>query len=128
MSSYSYEDSELRNRQKANASRLLDLGSAASDSESTFLQPVVTGSGIGGGGFLKRALIAGGAAGDHTVEAIKSGDELVEVLHFVGAGVALTDIVDLTSEFSVATGLVTNALGTDTTDDKLLILWIKKTV
>ncbi len=128
MSSYSYEDAALRTRQKADAARLLDLGSAASDSESAFLQPIVVGSGIGGGGFLKKALIAGGAAGDRTVTAIKADDELVQVLQFVGAGVALTDIVDLTSEFTVATGKINNTAGTATTGDKLLVLWIKKTL
>jgi hypothetical protein len=128
MSSYTYEDAALRTRQKADTARLLDLGSAAGDSESAFLQPIVAGSGIGGGGFLKKALIAGGAAGDRTVTGIKSGDELVQVLQFVGAGVALTDIVDLTSEFTAATGKINNSGGTATTGDKLLVLWIKKTV
>lgn len=128
MSSYSYEDSALRARQKAEATRLLDLGSAASDPESTFLQPVVLGSGIGGGGFLKKALIAGGAAGDHMVSAINAADELVEVLQFVGAGVAVTNIVDLTSEFTASNGKINNAAGTVTTGDKLLVLWIKKTL
>jgi hypothetical protein len=128
MSSYTYEDSALRARQKAEAARLLDLGSASADPESAFLQPIVAGSGIGGGGFLKKALIAGGAAGDHTVGAINTGDELVQVLQFVGAGVALTDIVDLTSEFTASTAKINNAAGTATTGDKLLVLWIKKTL
>ena len=128
MSSYFYEDSALRTRQKAEATRLLDLGSAAGDSESTFLQPIVAGSGIGGGGFLKKALIAGGAAGDHTVSAINAADELVEVLQFVGAGVAVTNIVDLTSEFTASAGKINNSAGTATTGDKLLVLWIKKTL
>ena len=128
MSSYSYEDSALRARQKAEATRLLDLGSAADDSESAFLQPIVAGSGIGGGGFLKKALIAGGAAGDHTVGAINAADELVEVLQFVGAGVAVTNIVDLTSEFTASNGKINNTAGTASTGDKLLVLWIKKTL
>ena len=128
MSSYSYEDSALRARQKAEAARLLDLGSAASDPESAFLQPIVAGSGIGCGGFLKKALIAGGAAGDHTVSAIKADDERVQVLQFVGAGVAITDIVDLTSEFTLGAVKINNSAGTATTGDKLLVLWIKKTL
>ena len=128
MSSYSYEDSALRARQKAETARLLDLGSAASDPESAFLQPIVAGSGIGGGGFLKKALIVGGAAGDRTVSAINAGDELVVVLQFVGAGVAITNVVDLTSEFTPGNGKINNAAGTSSTGDKLLVLWIKKTL
>ncbi|MFO1126369.1 MAG: hypothetical protein U1E25_14570 [Methylocystis sp.] len=36
-------------------------------------------------------------AGDITVSGIKTGDELNEVLRFIGAGTAVTDVTDLTS-------------------------------
>lgn len=94
-----------------------------------FLQPVVAGAGIGAGGFAKHALAAGGAAGAHTATGIKAGDHIDEVLYFIGAGVAVTDIADITSEFSITgNNAVTNASGTDTTGGKLVIRWTKLTV
>ena len=62
------------------------------------------------------------------MSAIKADDELVQVLQFVGAGVAITDIVDLTSEFTLGAVKINNSAGTATTGDKLLVLWIKKTL
>lgn len=93
----------------------------------TALQPVVAGVGIGGGGFAKHALIAGAAAGAHTVTGIKVGDELNEVMYFVGAGVAVTDVADLTAEFVVTADTITNTAGTDTTGGKLAVRWTKLT-
>lgn len=72
---------------------------------------------------LKRAVVTGGAAGDMTLAAIAATDTLVAVLLFVGAGVAVTDIVDLTSEFTVAAGKINNTGGTATTGGKLLVLY-----
>ena len=72
---------------------------------------------------LKRAVLTGGAAGDHTLAAIAVGDTLVAVIRHVGAGVAVTDIEDLTAEFTVAAGKITNVGGTNTTGDKLLVLY-----
>ena len=72
---------------------------------------------------LTSAVIAGGAAGDHTLSAIVVGDALVSVIRCIGAGVAVTDITDITGEFTVGAGKINNAAGTDTTGDKLLVLY-----
>jgi hypothetical protein len=80
------------------------------------------------GGFSKHALVAGAAAGDVTVAAIKAGDELNLVLRLIGAGTAITDVSDLTSQFTVtANGKINNTAGTASTGDKLLVLWTKLT-
>lgn len=85
--------------------------------------PQGSSEGIVKTGFIKQALIAGGAAGDHTVSGIKVGDELVSVLHYT-AGAALAD---LTSEFSIsAADTINNATGTATTGDQLLVTWLDK--
>jgi hypothetical protein len=77
--------------------------------------------------FLKHALVAGGAAGDITVTGIKTTDTLALVLRFIGAGVAVTDVTDLTSEFTItATSKINNNGGTASTSDKLLVVWIAK--
>src|SRR5438046_2754800 len=69
--------------------------------------------------FLKRALIAGGAAGNFTVTGIKTTDALSLVLRFIGAGTAITDVSDLTSEFTITTtNTINNTSGTATTSDK----------
>ena len=84
--------------------------------------------GIGSGKFLNKAVISGGSAGDHTVEAIKSGDELVAVLHFPIATGAVTSVADLTAEFThAASAKINNNGGTDTSGGKLVVLWIKLT-
>lgn len=76
---------------------------------------------------LKSAVLAGGAAGDHTLTGIAVGDAIVSVRRYIGAGVAVTDVSDLTTEFTVAAGKINNAAGTDTTGDKLAVLWAKLT-
>lgn len=59
----------------------------------------------------------GGAAGDITVTGINLGDKLSLVLN-------LTDLVDLTSEFSItAANTINNAGGTATTGDALLVCY-----
>jgi hypothetical protein len=94
----------------------------------TALQPVVANAKIAGGGWAKHALVAGGAAGDITVTGIKVGDELLEVLWFVGAGTAVTDVTDLTAEFTItATNTINNTGGTASTGDKLLVRYNKLT-
>ncbi len=103
MSNYSYEDAAVRSGQKNEESRLLDLQVS------------------------KHSLIAGGEAGDLTVTDILLGDELVEVLHHIGAGTAITDIADLTSEFTVLDGKINNALGTSSAGGKLMVRWNHKT-
>jgi hypothetical protein len=77
---------------------------------------------------VQSTIIAGAAAGHHVVDGIEVGDRLMTVLQFVGAGVAVTDVVDLTSEFSVtAPNRITNTSGTDTTGDALEVRWLDLT-
>lgn len=81
------------------------------------------------GGFLKGTAIAGGAAGAHTVTGIATGDELVLVARLDLDGTAANiDLDDLTSEFTIsAADTINNAAGTDTTGDKLLVLYLDLT-
>lgn len=74
------------------------------------------------GGIFKSALIDGGAAGDHTVTGIAVGDALVIVLH-ISTKASIATMADLTSEFTVAAGKITNATGTDTSNDQLLLFY-----
>lgn len=80
-------------------------------------------------GIPKHALVAGGAAGDITVAAIKVGDRLDEVIHYIfTAGTDITNITDLTAEFSItADGKINNTGGTASTNNKLLVRWTKRT-
>jgi|GEM_PF-4810646 len=72
-------------------------------------------------------LVNGGAAGDHTVTGIASGDEIVFVGHFSTAA-AIATLADLTSEFSVTgADTINNAAGTDTSSDQLMVIWLDKT-
>jgi len=72
---------------------------------------------------LKIGLVAGGAAGDHTLTGIALGDEIIFVGHFTTAA-AIATLADLTSEFSVtAADTISNAGGTDTTNDQLMVLY-----
>jgi len=73
---------------------------------------------------IKVALIDGGAAGVHTVTGIRIGDELISVLEQNGTSGLLTD---LTSEFSIIKAdTITNAGGTATSSDKLVVLYLSK--
>lgn len=73
---------------------------------------------------VKAAVVAGGSAGNKTVTGIKATDALVIVLALVGAGTAITDVTDLTSEFTItAADTINNTGGTDTTGSKLLVFW-----
>lgn len=64
----------------------------------------------------------GAAAGDVTVTGIATGDKLLAVIVLVGAGVDVTDITDLTSEFTItAADTINNTGGTSTASNKLLI-------
>lgn len=74
---------------------------------------------------IKISIIDGDAAGAHTVAGIRAGDELISVLEQNGTSGLLTD---LTTEFSIAASdTITNAGGTDTSNDKLLVLYLDKT-
>jgi predicted RecA/RadA family phage recombinase len=79
------------------------------------------------GGFLKAKVLAGGAAGDHTLAGIAVGDELVTVARLDIDTGTVVDISDITAEFTVAAGKITNVGGTDTTGDKLLVLYLDLT-
>ena len=93
----------------------------------TALQPVVFGAGIAAGGFAKHALVAGAAAGDVTVTGIKVGDVLGEVIYYIGAGTSVTNVADLTVEFTITAGKINNTGGTASTGGKLLVRWTKLT-
>lgn len=85
--------------------------------------PHGSSEGVVKSGLIKQALIAGGAAGDHTVTGIKASDELVSVLHYT-TGAALAD---LTSEFSItAADTINNTGGTATSSDQLWVTWLDK--
>jgi hypothetical protein len=94
----------------------------------TALQPAVAGAGIHAGGFAKHKLVAGAAAGNVTVAGIKVGDELNEVVYFVGAGTAVTTVSDLTAEFSITgADTINNGSATSSTGGVLLVRWTKLT-
>lgn len=81
------------------------------------------------GGFLACKTIAGGAAGAHTVTGIATGDEIVAVLRFNRDATASNiDLSTLTSEFTITgTDSISNAGGTATTGDTLVVLWLDLT-
>lgn len=67
--------------------------------------------------FVRQVIVTGAAAGDVTVADVKVGDELVSVLN-------LTDLTDVTSEFSIKeNGKINNAGGTTTATKKVLVTW-----
>ena len=80
---------------------------------------------------IRVSIVAGGAAGDHTLTGIKAGtgkggaqrgDQLISVLHQDGTSGIL---VDLTSEFSItADDTINNTGGTATTSDFLIVIWV----
>lgn len=73
---------------------------------------------------VRAAVVSGAAAGNVTVAGIAASDTLVLVMRFIGAGVAVTDVAGITSEFSVtAANTINNTGGTNTTGDKLLVVW-----
>jgi hypothetical protein len=118
------------------AAVLTALGSAPSASFATAAQGALAASAAQppvprtalAGGFAKHFLVAGGAAGNFSVTGIETGDELDEVLYFVGAGTAVTDVQDLTSQFTIsANGTINNTGGTPSTGGELLVRWTKLT-
>lgn len=75
---------------------------------------------------VQKAIITGGAAGDHTVAAIKADDKIICVWEQHGTTGLLTD---LSSEFSVLVdGKINNTGGTATGSNKLLVEWQTSTV
>lgn len=76
---------------------------------------------------LQQTIVAGAAAGDITVTGIAVGDILIAVTRYIGAGTAVTDVSDLTSEFTItAADTINNGGGTNTTGDKLQVWWWAK--
>lgn len=74
---------------------------------------------------LKQAVIAGGAAGAHTVTGITTQDRLVSVHHYT-PGSAST-YVDLTDEFTISDAdEIDNAGGTATTSDTLVVTYVSE--
>lgn len=96
------------------------------------LVPASTGQKFPGRPQILSAVISGGVAGNHTVTGIRvesasalgGGDDLVSVIRHIGAGTAVTDISDLTSEFTItADSTINNTGGTNTTGSKLQVLY-----
>lgn len=74
-------------------------------------------------GAVRSTVIAGGAAGDHTVTGIETGDALRAVL-FIDATDASETYSDLTSEFSIsAADTINNGGGTDTSGGALIVVY-----
>jgi hypothetical protein len=113
---------------------LMALGSASESATTAFISSAsgsVTAVQLAGG-FAKHALVDGAVAGNVTVTGIKSGDELNEVVLFkhgdLGVGTAITDIIDLTSEFTIpSNSTINNTSGTSSFGHKLMVRWTKKT-
>ncbi len=75
---------------------------------------------------LKVDLVAGGAAGNHTVTGIATTDELLYVGHWSTAA-AIATHADLTAEFSIdSADTIDNTGGTATTSDQLMVVWYDK--
>lgn len=73
---------------------------------------------------MKAAVVAGGAAGNFTVTGIATADALVAVILHTGAGTDVTDISDLTSEFTItAANTINNTGGTASSGGKLLVFY-----
>lgn len=72
---------------------------------------------------FRMTIVAGGAAGDHTVSGILATDKLVSVLHVDFTDASETG-ADLTSEFTIpADGKINNTDGTATTGGFLVVAW-----
>lgn len=69
------------------------------------------------------AVVAGAVAGDVAVAGIKVTDKLKAVIFYAGAGVDVTDVSNLTSEFTItAKDTINNTGGTDTSGGKLEVI------
>ena len=75
-------------------------------------------------GYSRVAVVPGGPPGGIPVPGILVSDALYGVVYFPGAPAALTDIIDLTGQFTVpAAGVISNTGGADTSAGKLLVLY-----
>lgn len=76
-----------------------------------------------GTGLVKATIIAGGAAGDHTVTGIRASDALVAAL-FVDFTDASETGSDITGEFSITgDNTINNVGGTDTSGGFLIVIY-----
>lgn len=74
---------------------------------------------------LQIAVVAGGAAGDHTATGIRPGDQLAAVIQEDGTGETLANLVD---EFTItAADTINNTGGTATTADRLIVYYHQQT-
>lgn len=80
---------------------------------------------------VRCAVVAGGSAGAIAVTGILKGDQLVSVAHYTPGG--SSTLADITAEFVLNTdagqiitldGYISNASGTDTSSDTLLVMWL----
>ena len=74
---------------------------------------------------LRFEKIVGGVAGNHTVTGLKANDRLLSVLQFEKTAANITDLVDLTAEFSITADDTINNTTTDTSTDALLIIYVE---
>lgn len=75
-------------------------------------------------GSVVQKVATGGAAGNITVTGIATTSTLVSIIFYAGAGTAVTDVTDLTSEFTItAANTINNTLGTNTTGGKLVVTY-----
>lgn len=78
-------------------------------------------------------VVAGGAAGNHTLTGAAVGDALSGVIYVVKGTENLTAVSDLTAEFTgsgkgiIDDDVIANGGGTDTTGGYLIVGWIDKT-
>ncbi|NMC35370.1 MAG: hypothetical protein GYA36_23360 [Veillonellaceae bacterium] len=79
-------------------------------------------------GVIKTTVIAGGSAGNHTVTGIATGDQLVAVIQFDISTGSVVNVADLTSQFTIsAANTINNTGGSDTTGDKLMVIYQDRT-
>ncbi len=78
-------------------------------------------------GGVRLSLLTGAVAGSHAMSDVTASDELVGVLYFPGAGVAVVNVLDLSAEFAISgAGTIDNTGGTNTTGGKLAVLWLDR--
>lgn len=90
--------------------------------------PIISGGkiieGSIGADAVSQTIIAGGAAGNHTVTGIGVEDTLVSVLHVDFTDASETG-ADRTGEFTIsAANTINNTGGTDTTGGFLIVTWL----
>jgi hypothetical protein len=74
-------------------------------------------------GYTRVAVVPGGPPGPVPVPGIKLTEALVGVVYYPGAGTMVTDVIDLTGQFTIsADGTISNNGGADTSAGKLLLV------